>query len=94
MLQQQCNSSGSVSYSDLYCALCGFGPDEELPAYVHCPDHLWLVIHGHQRIVMAPAQIALVRALEEVAVAGPPGRVAVARDTSPTPPKGLAVARA
>jgi hypothetical protein len=48
MLQQQAKAE-SASYSDTYCALCGFGPDEELPGYVDCPDHLWLVVRGHRR---------------------------------------------
>jgi hypothetical protein len=51
---QQPTGSRSVSYSDQYCALCGFGPDEQLPGYVRCPDHLWLVVRGHRREVSAP----------------------------------------
>jgi len=47
MLQQ--TKTESARYSDAYCASCGFGPDEELPGYVDCPDHLWLVVHGHWR---------------------------------------------
>jgi len=48
MLQQQ-ERADSASYSDTYCGWCGFGPDEELPGYVDCPDHLGIVIRGHRR---------------------------------------------
>jgi hypothetical protein len=50
MLQQQ-ERTGNASYSDAYCGWCGFGPDEELPAYVECPDHLGILIRGHRREV-------------------------------------------
>jgi hypothetical protein len=50
MLQQQ-ERIDSASYSDAYCGWCGFGPDEELPGYVDCPDHLGIVIRGHRRQV-------------------------------------------
>jgi hypothetical protein len=50
MLQQQ-ETTDIASYSDAYCAWCGFGPDEELPGYVDCPDHLKRVVRGHRREV-------------------------------------------
>jgi hypothetical protein len=53
MLRQQERPQERVStaYSDAYCAWCGFGPDEELPGYVDCPDHLQLLTRGHPREV-------------------------------------------
>jgi hypothetical protein len=53
MLQQQerPQETTATAYSDAYCLWCGFGPDEELPAYVDCPDHLQVLTRGHPREV-------------------------------------------
>jgi hypothetical protein len=49
--QERVQERTGTAYSDAYCAWCGFGPDEELPGYVDCPDHLKLLTRGHLREV-------------------------------------------